>query len=140
MKKQYTYLLLLIPIILFAGLDIQQVNSVLSAIKLKDKSPSYYTTDKSFLTKLKVPKSKSIQNADILLFPENRDVKKILIVDNYDKLQKNQKSIGAIYMKKGRTQIIFVDERLKAKGIRLSRKYRKYIMRECYLKELCFLN
>ncbi len=140
MKKQKIYLLLLLPLLSFADLNIERVNSVLSAIKLNNKSPSYYTTNKSFLTKLKVPKSKSVKSADILLFPKNKNTKKMVIVDSYSNLKKNQKSIGAIYMKKGRTQIMFVDERLKAKGLKLSNKYKKYIIKECYLKELCFLN
>jgi len=140
MKKQKIYLLLLLPLLSFADLNIERVNSVLSAIKSNNKSLSYYTTDKSFLTKLKVPKSSSIKNADILLFPKNKNSKKIIIVDSYSNLKKNKKSIGAIYMKKGRTQIMFVDERLKAKGLKLSSKYKKYIIKECYLKELCFLN
>ncbi len=139
MKKQKIYLLLLIPLLSFADLNIEQINSVLSAITLKHKSPSYYTTNKSFLTKLKISKSKSIKNADILIFPKNNNSKKIIIVNSYNNLKKNEKSIGAIYMKKGRTQIMFVDERLKAKGLKLSNKYKKYIIKECYLKELCFL-
>ncbi len=140
MKKQKLYVLLIIPLLSFADLNIERVNSVLSAIKLNNKSPSYYTTNKSLLTKLKVPKSKSVKSADILLFPKNKNTKKMIIVDSYNTLKKNEKSIGAIYIKKGRTQIMFVDERLKAKGLKLSSKYKKYIIKECYLKELCLLN
>jgi predicted GTPase len=140
MRKKDIYLLLFIPLLAFSDLNIERVNSILSAIKSNNKSISYFTADKSFFTKLNVPKSKSMKNADVLLFPKDKNSKKVVIVDSYSTLKKNENSIGAIYIKKGRTQIMFVEERLKAKGLELSSEYKKYIIKECYLKELCFLN
>ena len=140
MKKSRIYLFLLIPLLAFSDLNIEKVNGVLSSIKSNNKSLTYYTTDKSFLNKLKVPKAKSLNKADVLLFPKNKEVKKAIIVDSYSDLKNNKKSIGAIYVKKGRTQIMFVDERLRARGLKLSPKYKKYLIKESYLCPICLLN
>jgi len=45
----------------------------------------------------------------------------------------------AIYLKKGRTQIIFVKERLKNNGLDLPKAYKKHLINECKLNLLCFL-
>ena len=141
MKKFKIYLLLLlIPLLAFSDLNIEKVNGVLSSIKSDKKALTYYTADKSFMNKLKVPKTNSSKKADVLLFPKNKKVKKVIIVNSYSELKHNKKSIGAIYVKKGRTQIIFVSERLKAKGLKLPSKYNKYLIKESYLCPLCLLN
>ena len=140
MKKQNIYLLLLLPLLLSADFNIERINSVLSAIKFNNKPLLYYTTDTSFLNRLTIPKSNSLNSADIIIFPKINEGKKSVIVDCFNGLKKYKNSIGAIYIKKGRTQIMFVEERLKAKGFELPDKYKQYIIKECYLKELCFLN
>ena len=137
MKTKYLYMLLLTPLFLFADLDIEKVNEALVSIK-SDKKLSYFSNDKKFLTKLKIPKTTSIKNADIILFPKEKNSKKIVIVNSYSELKKNKKSIGAIYIKKGRTQIMFVDERLKKNGLKIVNK--KYEINECHLNPICFLN
>ncbi|NOZ90010.1 MAG: hypothetical protein GXO60_01860 [Epsilonproteobacteria bacterium] len=139
MKKLKIYALLLVPLLAFSELNIEKVNGVLSSIKSHNKSLTYYTTDKNFLNKLKVAKSNSLNRADILLFPKNKKVRKPIIVNSYNALKNNKKSIGAIYVKKGRTQIMFVDERLKARGLKLAPKYNRYIIKESYLCPLCLL-
>jgi len=139
MKKLNIYVLLLIPLLAFSDLNIEKVNGVLSSIKSHNKPLTYYTADTKFMNKLNIHKSNSLKKADILLFPRNKKVKKTMIVNSYSDLKNNKKSIGAIYMKKGRTQIMFVDERLKAKGLKLSPKYSKYIIKESYLCPLCLL-
>jgi len=140
MKKSRIYLFLVIPLLAFSDLNIEKVNGVLSSIKSHDKSLTYYTEDKSFLKKLKVTKSNTSLKADIVLFPKNKKTKKIIIVNSYSDLKKNKDSIGAIYVKKGRTQIMFVAERLKARGLELSSKYNKYLIKESYLCPICLLN
>ena len=137
MKTKSFYMLLLTPILLFANLDIEKVNEALSSIK-SDKKLSYFSNDKKFITKLKIKKTASIKNADIILFPKDENSKKIVIVDSYSKLKKNKKSIGAIYVKKGRTQIMFIDERLKKNGLKIDNE--KYQITECHLNPICFLN
>jgi len=139
MKKSNIYLLLLMPLLAFSDLNIEKVNGVLSSIKSHNKPLTYYTANIKFMNKLSILKSNSSKKADVLLFPTNKKVKKTIIVNSYSDLKNNKKSIGAIYMKKGRTQIMFVDERLKAKGLTLSAKYSKYLIKESYLCPLCLL-
>jgi len=139
MKKSNIYVLLFIPLLAFSDLNMEKVNGILSSIKSNNKSLTYYTSDIQFISKLKILKSNSPKKADVLLFPKSKKVKKTTIVNSFNDLKNNKKSIGAIYIKKGRTQIIFVDERLKAKGLELSPKYSKYIVKESYLCPLCLL-
>ncbi len=137
--KTNIYLLLYIPLFLFSDLNIEKINAVLSNIKLNNNPVIYYSKNKSFFSKLNVKKSNSINEANIIIFPKKKSTNKMSIVDSYDKLKENSNSIGAIYIKKGRTQIIFVDERMKNNALKLSNIYNKYIIKECYLKEFCFL-
>ena len=139
MKKSNIYLLLLMPLLAFSDLNIEKVNLLLSSIRLHNKPLTYYSTDKNFINKLIVLKANSYKRADVVLFPKNKKVKKSIIVDNYSDLKNNKKSIGAIYIKKGRTQIIFIEERLRAKGLKISSKYSDYIIKESYLSPLCYL-
>ena len=134
------YLLLYIPLLLFSDLNIEKINAVLSSIKLNNNPVTYYSKSKSFFSKLKVKKSNSIDKANIIIFPKKNGTDKMSIVDSYAKLKQNTNSIGAIYIKKSRTQIMFVDERIKTKGLKLSDRYNKYIIKECYLNGFCFLN
>jgi len=136
MKTKYLYILLLTPLLTFADLNIEKVNDALSSIK-SDKKLSYFSNDKTLLTKLKINKTTSRKKADILLFPKSKSSKKIVIEDSYSKLKKHRDSIGAIYVKKGRTQIIFVEERLKKNGLTISNK--RYRISECHLNPICFL-
>jgi len=139
MKKSNIYVVLIIPLLAFSDLNIEKMNGVLSSIKTDNRPLTYYTSDIQLMNKLNISKTNSPKKADILLFPKNKKVKKTIIVDNFNDLKNNKKSIGAIYIKKGRTQIIFVDERLKAKRLRLSSKYSKYVVNESYLCPLCLL-
>ena len=134
MKK----LILYIPLILFADFNIEKINDILSSIKVNNNPVVYYSQNENFFSKLKVQKANSINEANIIIFPK-KSIDKISIVDSYDKLKSNNNSIGAIYIKKGRTQIIFVDERIKTKGFTLSNRYNQYIIKECYLNKFCSL-
>jgi len=136
MKRKYLYILLLTPLLTFAELNIEKVNDALISIK-SDKKLSYFGNDKSLMNKLKIKKTSSLKKADILLFPKDKSSKKIVIEDSYKKLKNNKESIGAIYVKKGRTQIIFVEERLKKNGLRISNE--RYRISECHLSPICFL-
>jgi len=143
MKRKYIYLLFVIPIFAFCDLNIDKVNRVLSGLKAA-KSLTYYNANASLLNKFKARESKLVftskKKADILLFPSSSQGSKPMIVDSYDTLKKNKKTIiGAIYTKKGRTQIFFVRERLKAQGMHLVPSMEQYLIDECYLNSLCLL-
>ena len=140
MKKIIT-ISILFPLFVFAGLDVSKINFALSSIKFsKLSSPSlkFYNNNKSLNLNKKL-RSESQTSADIILFPTRKNINKAFIVDSYKALRKYKNSIGAIYIKKGRTQIVFVEERLENSGFELMDKARKYLIEECKLQAICLL-
>jgi len=130
MKKRISIFLFL-PILAFSELNMREVNSVLLSIHAS-KELKYYSFKLNSVMDEKI-KFTSIDAADILLFPEKTFTKvmlnkKTVIVNSYQDLNENNNSIGAIYLKKNRTQIIFIKERLKNKGLSLPKKFNKYIV------------
>jgi len=140
MRAKSIILLLLIPFLGFANFNIEKISEILSSIQKNGISVKYYSKNGVFISKLSIPKAKDIKSADIVIFPTSKLENKLTIVDSFDKLKQNKSSIGAIYLKKGRTQILFVEERLKKAGLLISPKYNQYIIKECYLTELCLFN
>jgi hypothetical protein len=129
--KKIMIIFFFLPIFAFAELNMREVNNVLLSI-YASKELKYYSFKLNSVIDEKI-KFTSIDNADILLFPEKTFSKTILnkktvIVSSYQELNKNSNSIGAIYLKKNRTQIIFIKERLKNKGLNLPKKFNKYIV------------
>jgi hypothetical protein len=107
--KKFIVTLLIIPVVSLAGLNVPKVTKTLSGLKAKKALTYFIASDKIVLSGDLKFTSKS--KADILLFSDNTDKNKMHIVDSYKALKKNENSIGAIYLKKGRTQIVFVKER-----------------------------
>jgi hypothetical protein len=137
MKK---ILVIFLPIMAFSDLNMCEVNSVLLNIHAS-KELKYYSSDINISIDKKI-KFTSLDDADILLFPKKTDIQKnidnkIAIVGSYQELKDNNNSIGAIYLKKDRTQIIFIKERLENKGLTLEKKFNKYIVPLCYLTTDC---
>jgi len=135
--KKIIITLFFIPILTLAKLDTTKINNVLlnihSSYELKfhnNKMSEILDQDLIFTT---------LEDADIVLFPEEIDNKKMMIADSYKKLKSNKKYIGAIYIKKGRTQIIFIKERLENNGLTLSKSFNKYLLSECQLNPICLL-
>jgi hypothetical protein len=129
MKK--ILLLLFLPIFIFAELDVVKVNKALLGIKSKKILNFHNSNNKiKFNENLKFT---SLNNADIILFSSDKHQSKMIIVNSYKKLILNKNSIGAIYLKKGRTQIVFVKERLASYGLTLNSKFKKYIIPEWQL-------
>lgn len=54
----------------------------------------------------------------------------IVFVTEYHLLEKSEKIVGAIYWKKGRSQLLFLKNRLKKNNIVLPKKYNKFIVGE----------
>ena len=139
--KKIINILLIVPIFAFAGLDIPKVNSALSSIK-SSKIPStilkFYNSNKKLDLKEKLQFT-SQKSADIVLFPKRKKVNRVSVVDSYKALKKDKNSIGAIYVKKGRTQIVFVKERLQKNGFNLMQVSKKYLIPECQLQSICLL-
>ena len=127
--KKILIILLIVPIIVFARLDIQKITSTLSNIK-GHKQISFFNANKYILFGDKIKFTSKLNSADIILFSPKKLKSKITIVNSYKKLKLNKNSIGAIYLNKGRTQIVFIRERLSSHGLRLSSKFKKHLMYE----------
>ncbi|CAA6798779.1 MAG: Unknown protein [uncultured Sulfurovum sp.] len=136
MKKIIT-ILTIVPLMVFAGLNVGKVTNTLSHIKGK-KTLSFFNANTHIPLEGKL-KLTSLSTADIVLFSSKKHKSKSTIVNSYKKLKENKNSIGAIYLKKGRTQIIFVKERLDAKGLSLSPKFKKHILHEWQLDPLALV-
>jgi len=141
MKKRLISLLFLVPMLSFAELNIDKVNTALVGIK-SSKNLKFHNADKRLLPTAKKYSKVTFttaENADIILFPKGMKSSKALIVNSYQRLKDDKNSIGAIYTKKGRTQIVFVKERLETKGLRVTDNLDKYLITECHFNLQCFL-
>lgn len=143
MKKLFFTILMLLPILGFSELDVNKVTKILSSIE--STKPLKYFNDNASLTD-KFQKSTnsliftSLDDADIVLMSKVKDNSKLIITDSYEKLKKSDSSIiGAIYIKKNRTHVFLVKERLKANGLRVSSPMKKYLISEYYLNLVSLL-
>jgi len=137
--KKIIYLLFLVPLVLTAGLDISKINKTLSSMTSSKEKLKFFNANSKIKMKRELTFT-SIENANIILFPkQNSTISQISIVDSYSALRDNKKYIGAIYLRKERTQIVFVKERLENNSLTLPSKYDKYIITECQLNPVCLL-
>ena len=139
--KKFINILIIFPLFVFAGLDIPKVNSALSSIKSSKISSlplKFYNNNRNINLNEEL-KLTSQNSADIVLFPKRKKINKAFVVDSYKALKKYKKSIGAIYIKKGRTQIVFVEERLEENGFDLTKMAQKYLIQECKLQSICLV-
>ena len=138
--KNLLYIALIVPIFLVAGLNVNKVSEALADLKsVRPNRVLKFFNDNKSIKLTKKLKFTSLKNANIILFTKKKIKNKMLIVDSYRALQDNKNSIGAIYLKKGRTQIIFIEERLKKNDLLLPKSYNKYILSECQINPICLL-
>jgi len=138
--KKLLYIFLIVPIFLVAGLNLNEISKTLAEIKSvsSNKVLKFFNANQNIKLKENI-KFTSREKANIILFPKKKS-NKIIIVDSYKALQNNKNSIGAIYIKKGRTQIIFIEERLKKSGLTLPSSYTKHLFSECQINPICLLS
>ena len=138
--KKLLYISLIVPIFLVAGLNLNKVSEILTEIKpvSSNKVLKFFNANQNIKLKQNL-KFTSRERANIILFPKKKN-NKIVIVDSYKALQINKNSIGAIYLKKGRTQIIFIEERLRKSGLTLPSAYNKHLLNECEINPICLLS
>ena len=77
-------------------------------------------------------------NADVILISSKKDMEKfsrlklstkvIFFTTSYKLLKQYPKILGAFYWRKGRSQLLFVKERLEKINIRLPKEYQKFIV------------
>ncbi len=119
MRFKSIFLILIVPIFGFSRFDMEEINKVLSSVEIDNKKVKFYSPNYKFMSKLYIDnKTKQLDKADIVIFPTSNIKDKVTIVSSKDELKKDENSIGAIFVKKGRTQIIFVKERLDKKNIK----------------------
>lgn len=117
---------------------------------LSSKTPiSVYTTDKEyrdvFIHSKKIVLSNTPEESDIVLVTDERTLKNILyvknttrnfdrepiiFVTNYHFLKMSEKIVGAFYWRKGRSQLLFIKNRLKQYNISLPRAYQSFMVDE----------
>ena len=108
---------------------------------------SVYTNDKEyidvFIHSKKVSLSEKPEEADIILITDeatlnfilrrrrlesSRDKKPLLFVTDYRFLERSTDIVGAFYWRKGRSQLLFIEERLKQHHVVLPKAYQKFII------------
>ncbi len=77
----------------------------------------------------------NIRNADVILVTEEDELsklvslpKQILFATSYTLLKKNNNIVGALYWRKGRSQLVFIKDRLEKHDIVLPSAYHKFII------------
>ena len=136
--KKVLIVLSVLPLIVFASINVKKVTNVLLNINASKPIKFYNANEKIDLSNNM--KFTSLENANIVLFSLKDYTSKMTIVDSYEKLKLNKNSIGAIYLKKGRTQIVFVKERLERHGLKLSAKFKKHFVYEWQLNPQLLMN
>lgn len=126
MKKLLFSILIILPILGFADLNVNKVTKVLLSIE-SNKPLKYFNENISLTSEFKKHSStlkfSSLKEADILLMSKLKDSSKLVITDSYEKLKESDSSvIGAVYIKKDRTHIFLVKERLKKVGFMFQMK------------------
>ena len=135
--KKVLYSLLIIPIFLVAGLNIPKVANALSSLK-STRTLKFFNANKNIDLHGKLNLT-SFENSNVVLFSNKSNKNKLTIVNSYKALRTNTNSIGAIYLKKGRTQIVFIEERLKKNGLSLPLSFKRNLLSECQLNPICLL-
>jgi len=135
--KKLLYSLLIIPMFLSAGMNVSKVNIALTSLKSIEPL-KFFNANKNINLHQKLNFT-SFENANIVLFSDKVSKHKLTITKSYKALRTNKNSIGAIYVKKGRTQIIFIDERLKEHGLSLPSSFNKNLLSECQLNPVCLV-
>lgn len=117
---------------------------------LSSKTPiTVYTNDKEyrdvFLHSKKIVLSNTFEASDIALVTEERtlknifytknskrdfDKKPIIFVTNYQFLKISEEIVGAFYWRKGRSQLLFIKNRLKQHNITLPKEYQNFMIDE----------
>ena len=117
---------------------------------LSSKTPiKVYTNDKEyrdvFLHSKKIVLSNTLQESDIALVTDERtlkgilykksrneefDKKTIIFVTNYHFLKISDEIVGAFYWRKGRSQLLFIKNRLKHYEITLPKEYQNFMIDE----------
>ena len=123
-------------------------HSIFHALSSKE-NISVYTNDKEyrdvFIHSKEISLSEDPENTDIILITQesmlneildsmsqdmNKTEQPIIFVTNYKFLKISEKIIGAFYWRKGRSQLLFIKNRLERSNITLPEEYQKFMIDE----------
>lgn len=110
------------------------VDELIGSIVLNNQI-SVYAQDKNLFNETQNFKQTfDCQDANVIIVENLRSVSKkcinkdkIIILTNYRSYQMNEEAIGAIFMQKGRLNLVFRQKRLKELSLYLPNKYKQYI-------------
>ena len=127
---------------------LKMYHGIFSALSSKV-SINVYTNDKEyrdvFLHSNNIVLSTTVQESDIALVTDERtlknilyvknthrnfDKKPIIFVTNYHFLKISEEVVGAFYWRKGRSQLLFIKNRLKQYNITLPKEYKSFMIDE----------
>ena len=148
--KKLTLLFALIYVELYAmdkASTLKMYHGIFSALTAK-KSTVVYTSDREYREVFKssnyIKLSGKPEASDIILVTNissldsvlnshsmnRKDKKPIIFVTNYSFLKYSDEIVGAFYWRKGRTQLLFIEERLKKYEITLPKAYQNFMIDE----------
>jgi len=136
--KKVLMILSILPIMLFSDIDVQKVTNILLHLNATKPIKFYNANEKVDLSHS--IELTTLEKANIVLFSHKEYGSKMTIVDSYKKMKLNKRSIGAIYLKKGRTQVVFIKERLEENGLILNAKFKKHLLHEWQLNPQLLIN
>lgn len=111
---------------------------------IQDETIKFYTQNREYATVFAHAEHfvlvDKAEDADIVLITSKKEIEKlkhtilpkntILFTTSYRLLKTNDDIVGAFYWRKGRSQLLFIKERLEKNNIHLPQSYRKYIVGE----------
>lgn len=124
---------------------LKMYHGIFSALTSKTMT-SVYTTDreyrKVFATSKRIFLAKKPEESDIILITNRSTLrniikknsvnknapKPILFVTDYRFLKDTEDAVGAFYWRKGRSQLLFIEKRLKQHGIQLPKAYQNFMV------------
>lgn len=125
---------------------LKMYHGIFSAL-FSNPSISVYTNDKEYRDVFSYSKriflTKELEEADIALITDERSLKRILyrfkvntnvskkpilFVTDYHFLKESDDIVGAFYWRKGRSQLLFIKQRLKEHDITLPREYQSFMI------------
>lgn len=128
------------------GSTLKMYHGIFSALSSKP-SITVYTNDKEYRDVFSYSKriflTKEPEEADIALITNERSLKRILyrfkvntnvskkpilFVTDYHFLKESDDIVGAFYWRKGRSQLLFIKQRLKEHDITLPREYQSFMI------------
>jgi len=137
LKKLWLSILLSVQLLGFDTETAAKIFDKIFTAIYAQKPIAIYTVSKKYQDVIRIAPSlqldKSPSQANIVLVDSKHEVPKgnhIIFTTNPSVFKKNENAVGAFYWEHGRPKIIFLQSRLKAKGITLSDAFERYIVRE----------